>query len=572
MADEPAVKPNRSNRSNGTARPASRTASAATVERLEDRQLMSVVALAGRDTLIFLSPEAPERTLAKVRVRGLQRREALVGIDFFPGTGQLYGLGDGSRLYRIDPTTGRATAVAAEPFAPALGGAAVGFDFDAPTGLARVVTDADVNFRLDPATGQVVDFAPDTPGVQTDLALNYAPGDPNAGANPSVGAVGIDAASGGGAVATTAYAIDSDANALVRLGSENGSPDAPSTGRLTTIGPLGVDATATVGFDVAVSGFLETGYAALATSDREPSGLYLVNLSDGSATLRGPIAGSKRPVRDLAVAPDGELILMVDAKNRITLIDSNLPNIPLAGGRVNGLARGEKVIGVDLPSGGGARAFTNQNRMYQANDLTGAAVPVGEPTAGVALSRRGSAGFDFDPVANVFRVVTTAGENLRVDPATGQIIDADPAMAGVQFDGPLVYPSGDSNAARRPQVSAIASPVPSAATPAAIVYGIDAAADALVTIGSAGRTTPPESGQVLTAGPLGVDVKDAAGFDIVTRGTTAAPRVLAFAAFTPRGGKPGLYRIDLTTGAATLTGLLPKGLSPVGLTVTERAQ
>jgi hypothetical protein len=61
--------------------------------------------------------------------RGLRPGEELVGIDFRPRDGRLYGVGSkdsGAVLYRIDPETGVATAVA--PLGQRLGraGRAVG--------------------------------------------------------------------------------------------------------------------------------------------------------------------------------------------------------------------------------------------------------------------------------------------------------------------------------------------------------------------------------------------------------------------------------------------------------------
>jgi hypothetical protein len=44
-------------------------------------------------------------------ISGLQAGENIVGIDFRPATGELFGLGSSSRLYNINRTTGVATAV-----------------------------------------------------------------------------------------------------------------------------------------------------------------------------------------------------------------------------------------------------------------------------------------------------------------------------------------------------------------------------------------------------------------------------------------------------------------------------
>jgi hypothetical protein len=60
------------------------------------------------------------------------------------------------------------------------------------------------------------------------------------------------------------------------------------------------------------------------------------------------------------------------------------------------------------------------------------------------------------------------------------------------------------------------------------------------------------AGILTTVGPLGVDATSAGGFDIVgTMGGTA----YAILSDSP-SGKPTLYTIDLTTGAATRVGLI----------------
>ncbi|HEX8915065.1 MAG TPA: DUF4394 domain-containing protein [Humisphaera sp.] len=559
---------------------------AAMAEGLEGRQLMStVVAVTGRDTLFFFDSAAPAVTLGKVRVRGLARRESLVGIDYRPATQQLYGLGDSGRLYVIDATTGTATAADATGgvLDPALTGAEFGFDFNPAVDRARVVSDVDTNFRIDPTTGLVVDADTVTPGTQGDLALNYAAGDAAAGLNPNVSAVAYTNNVAGG-TPTTLFGIDADRDTLVRVGSVGGTPVSPNAGELTTVGALGVDAVGPVGLDIETTttgtgGSATTTDAALAsiaTSERGRSGLYAVNLTTGAATLVGDIGGSKRPVRDIAVVPAGTGLLAVDKKNRLYTLDSNLTTIVLNRVTITGLARKERVADIDVrPSTGTVYAVTNQNRLYTINLGTGVATAVGD--TGVTLNRKGVAGIDFNPVADLLRVVNTTGENLRLDPSNAQAVDADPALEGVQFDTPLVFASTDASAGRTPVIAGIGysnnlTPAPADTT----LLAIDTATDALVTIGSAGGTTSPNSGQVFTVGSLGVDARDPVGFDVVSTaaddgsgGTTVTDT--GYAVFKARGAKASLYTINLTTGAATPVGVLAKGVSPTGFAVLPAA-
>src|SRR4030095_15839230 len=93
-----------------------------------------------------------------------QGGENVLGIDFRPATGELYGLGSTSRLYRIDIANGAAVQVGAGPFSPLLSGTDFGFDFNPQSDRIRVVSDAEQNLRLNP----------DTLATFVDAALNPA--------------------------------------------------------------------------------------------------------------------------------------------------------------------------------------------------------------------------------------------------------------------------------------------------------------------------------------------------------------------------------------------------------------
>ena len=81
-------------------------------------------------------------------VTGLQSNETLLGIDFRPATGELYGLGSTSRLYKVDPTTAVATAVGGQ-FSRCLSGFSFGFDFNPVIDRIRVVSETNQNLVLE---------------------------------------------------------------------------------------------------------------------------------------------------------------------------------------------------------------------------------------------------------------------------------------------------------------------------------------------------------------------------------------------------------------------------------------
>ncbi len=61
-----------------------------------------IVALTTQNSLLRFDSAAPGAVLSSTPVTGLQPGEALLGIDFRPANGQLYGLGNASRLYTIN--------------------------------------------------------------------------------------------------------------------------------------------------------------------------------------------------------------------------------------------------------------------------------------------------------------------------------------------------------------------------------------------------------------------------------------------------------------------------------------
>jgi len=108
------------------------------------------------------STSNPETVISSANITGLQAGEKILGIDFRPATGQLYGLGSNSRLYTINPSTGVATFVAALTTVPmgsttavplSLEGTSFGFDFNPVVDRIRIVSNTGQNLRANPITG-----------------------------------------------------------------------------------------------------------------------------------------------------------------------------------------------------------------------------------------------------------------------------------------------------------------------------------------------------------------------------------------------------------------------------------
>jgi hypothetical protein len=218
-------------------------------------------------------------------ITGLQGGENIVGIDFRPATGQLYGLGSTSRLYIINRTTGAATAVGGQ-FSTLLSGTDFGFDFNPTVDRIRVVSNTGQNLRLNPNNGAIA--AVDTP-------IN--PGTPQITGVAYSNSFGVS-------TTTTLYDIDTNTDRLLIQSNPNG-------GTVTDVGPLGVDFQSVNGFDIATGNLntnpnANTAYAVTANGLNNPV-LYTINLATGAATNAGTIGGITNftPLRGLAASASG---------------------------------------------------------------------------------------------------------------------------------------------------------------------------------------------------------------------------------------------------------------------------
>jgi hypothetical protein len=221
-------------------------------------------------TLVRFDSSAPGSLLGGVAISGLQTNETIKGIDFRPSNNnQLFALGSSSRLYTLNVMTGVATEVGA--FAPTLSGSAFGFDFNPVIDRIRVVSNTKNNYVLNPNDGTAA-------GV-TDLF--YGAGDPNVGVFPSVISSAYTNSTNPAPAATQLYGIDTGLDILVT--------QANSAGTLGTVGPLGVNVSATGGFDI--SGATGIAYAAMQPVGSSVSFLYSISLATGAATNLGQIDG-----------------------------------------------------------------------------------------------------------------------------------------------------------------------------------------------------------------------------------------------------------------------------------------
>jgi hypothetical protein len=486
-----------------------------------------IVALLAGNVAVTLDPGSPRTVSDEHAISGLPGGETLVAIDFQASTGALYALGLTSRLYQVDPQTGVATQIGFGPFTPALAGTQFDLEIDPVADVARITSDAEQNLSVDLATGVAT----------ADIDLDYDGADPNFGANPQIAAAAF-AGNSFGAASATLFAIDTGLDALVRIGGPGGTPPV-GLGQVFTVGPLGGNVGSSAGFDITPQG---AAFAAITLNSFE-SELVRINLATGEATSFGTI-GVADVVLDLAVRFSAPRVFAVTSANNLIAFVAGDPSVLTVNVPITGVQGGENVLGIDFrPATGGLVALGSSSTLYDLDPTTGVATAIG---TGFTPALNGTAfGFDFDPVADRLRVVSDAEQNLALDPATG---------AAASTDTSLVYAAADPNFGVDPSVVALAHDKNGFAAGSTTAFAIDSGVDALVRIGSAGGSPlSPASGELATIGALGVDTTADAALDVAGFGGMVAALTAAAALDSD------LYRVDPTTGAATLIGTIVAG-------------
>jgi trimeric autotransporter adhesin len=508
----------------------------------------TIFALTTTNGLLSFSAGTPAAAPAATPITGLATGETLLGMDFRPANGLLYAVSNQSNVYIINTATAVATPVSATPFTPAAMGMNFGVDFNPVPDRIRFVSDAAQDLRLNPNNGTVA-------AMDTNLA--FAPADANAAATPRV--VGEAYTNNfAGAAQTTLYGIDSNLDILVMQGGPNGTPS-PNGGQLTTIGsltPMGgaaVDTGDEVGFDIAPT--TNAAFASLTLGG--VSTLTRINLANGASTSIGAI-GAGLMIRDIAIAPIIEIIYATTRSNKLISFVATAPGTILSTAQITGL-KDETIIGLDFrPATGQLFAIGSSSSIYTLDPLTGIATQVGPSPTNPQLN--GSAyGFDFNPVPDRIRITSIATHNLRFVPGTGLS-----AIPPTGTDTALAYATADANAGMKPSITASAYDNNVAGTPSTTLYGIDSNLNILVRQGAPGGVgISPNTGQLFTVGPLGVDAGDNNGFDIadITNNAYAALNV---------GGTVSLYTVNLATGAVSPVGTIGGGEEIFGISVQNR--
>jgi hypothetical protein len=477
-----------------------------------------VFVLTASNKLLSFDRATPATIRTTATVTGLQAGENLLGIDVRPADGQLYGVGSTGRIYTLNGVTGVATvkatlaADAGDATAPytALAGTEFGVDFNPAADRLRIVSNTGQSLR-----------------INVDMGATTTDGNINGGVASTAITAAAYTNSFAGTASTTLFVIDA-ANATLY------TQNPPNNGTLAGAVPLGVAATGVAGFDIDAR--TNTGYAVMTVAGVR--NLYTLNLAATTAPAALVAAiGVTEELRGIALkAPAAPISYGLTDDARIVTFKTATPNTLDANVAVSGLAAGERLLGFDIrPKDGLLYGISSAGRIVTIDPATGAvtvkatlAADAADATAPYTAIAGTAFGVDFNPVADRLRVIGNTGQSLRINVETG----------ATTTDGAV------NRAGATPAVTAAAYSNSFAGTTATMLFDIDTASASLA------LQNPPNDGTLVNVGLLGVAVAGDVGFDIA-----GGANGLALAALrTAASGPSSLYRIDLATGAAVLSG------------------
>lgn len=275
------------------------------------------------NVLYRYEPTDPGTIKQQAPITGLEQGAVILGIDFRPTDGEIYGITQNERIYRINyrpngfaaaQFVSSLTNLAGTAAGPQLTGTNFGFDFNPAVDRLRVVSDRGQNLRINVDNG----------ATTVDTQLSYQSGDPNAGKAPRVTAVAynnpdnddIDQSNGNQGTPTELFDLDPGQTGQNDIISKQVDPNG---GVLATRGTTGVNNANLVGYDIDID---QTGYVSVQNVD--VAALLMTIRFDGDpATNDTPVVGVVGPINTQAELRD-QTVGLIDA-DRINPFDPSTP-------------------------------------------------------------------------------------------------------------------------------------------------------------------------------------------------------------------------------------------------------
>ncbi len=181
--------------------------------------------------------------------------------------------------------------------------------------------------------------------------------------------------------------------------------------------------------------------------------------------------------------------------NKLLELSTQSPNAPSRTINLN-VPSGERVLAIDFrPATGQLFAVTSASKLYTINlgmdAAAGTATLVGAGAFSPAINGTEVA-LDFNPTVDRIRLVTNTGQNLRLHPETGAVAFTDGNINGVP--GAAIAAGAYTNSRSGVTTTTL--------------YDIDPVTDQLY------KQDPPNNGNLVPVGSLGLDIQAVGGFDI----------------------------------------------------------
>lgn len=293
--------------------------------------------------------------------------------------------------------------------------------------------------------------------------------------------------------------------------------------------------------------------------------LHKLTLICMAAMATGILLGGCVTVQEEQGSVRKEVVYAVTAANNLVKFNAGQPGKILSRIPLTGLQYEETVAGIDYRvAKGWLYLLGSSGRLYRIDTASGAVRMIG--TEPVAMLPAGTeAGFDFNPTVDRVRLVTSDGQNMRLHPDTGSLVDSDPNSPGIQVDGRLAYAAGDVHAGRPAFIVAAAYTYNKNDEKITTNFAIDGSRGTLVTQGSREGKLPavsPNTGQLFTVGNLGLGPIGKTSMDI------ADLSGIAYMAAARSGATDSSwFEIDLATGKAKLIGKVGTSEPIVGIAI-----
>lgn len=242
-------------------------------------------------------------------------------------------------------------------------------------------------------------------------------------------------------------------------------------------------------------------------------GLFSCNKEE--TYLNIPVLG---PTQVFYALTNQNVIAVYDAKD-VRNIKSNLT--------ITGLAAGENLLSMDFrPATGELYAVSNLSKLYIIDLPSGLARPVASAALNPILAGT-TVSIDFNPATDRMRIITSTGQNLRVNPETAIVEASDPTLTNQNITG----------ISHNNSVAGVST---------STLYSLDGAGQKLY------KQEPTNSATLVAVGNLEQAIGGNASFEISpsNENALAVGRV---------GDSTKLYTINLANGKATLAGKFALG-------------